>query len=336
MSLASSHEDIISELKNKIYKPLYLLSGEESYFIDKVVDYIEDNVLTEDEKSFNLTVIYGKDADVRQIDSIAKRYPMMSNYQVVIIKEAQDLKGINDLVFYAEKPLKSTILVVSYKHKEIDARGKLYKTFEKNGTVLKSKRLYENQVPNWIVSCLKTKGMNIKPEAATMISDFLGTDLSKVENELNKLQILLPPGTTITPDHVEKNIGISKDYNVFELMNAIGSRNILKANKIINYFGENTKENPPVLIIDRMYVFFTQLLKIHALGPQADRKAIATELGINEFFAKDYITGKNNFPIMKIINNISTLREFDLKSKGLGGEMTPGQLLKELTFKILH
>jgi len=332
----TSHEDIINELKNKIYRPVYLLMGEEPYFIDKIVDYIEDNVLTEDEKSFNQTVVYGKDADVRSIDAMSKRFPMMSNYQVVIVKEAQDLKGIGELAFYAEKPLKSTILVLSYKYKDLEKSNKFYKAVDKNGVVFQSKKLYDNKIPAWITSQLKNKSLNIKPEAAAMMSEFIGADLCKIENELNKLEILLPKGSTITPEHVEKNIGINKDYNVFEFNNAIGAKNILKANKIATYFGENPKENPPIVVIDRLYTFFTQILRVHVLGDKADNRAIASELGINEYFVKDFLIAKRNYSLPKVTAVISLLREYDLKGKGVGGEISEKDLLRELAFKIMH
>jgi len=329
------YDQLIADLKNKIYKPIYLLTGDESYYIDKVIDYIEGNVLTEAEKSFNMTVLYGKDTDVRTVDSAAKRFPMMSNYQLVVVKEAHEMKDIESLSFYAEKPLKSTILVIVYKYKSLDKRKKLYKLIEKTGVILESPKLYDNKIPAWITSYLAEKKMNIKPEALAMLSEFLGTDLGKIANELNKLAILLPEGTTITPDHVEKNIGVSKDYNIFELQKALGYKDVLKANRIVNYFEHNNKDAPMVVIISSLFTYFSQLLKIHSLKDNS-QGAIASALGINPYFVKDYLPAKNNYPLMKVIYIISLLREFDLKAKGVNSTASEDQLLKELTFKILH
>jgi len=330
-----TYEQLIADLQNKIYKPIYLLTGEESYYIDKVLDFIEENILDEAEKSFNMTVVYGKDTDSRTVDSAAKRFPMMSNYQLVIVKEAHEMKDIENLAFYAEKPLKSTILVIVYKYKALDKRKKLYKLIEKSGVIFESPKLYDNKIPAWITSYLAEKKLSIRPEASVMLSEFLGTDLGKIANELNKLAILLPEGTTVTPDHVEKNIGISKDYNVFELQKALGMKDILKTNRIVNYFEHNNKDAPMVVIVSSLFTYFSQLLKVHSLK-DGSQSAIASALGINPYFVKDYLTAKTNYPLVKVIYIISLLREFDLKSKGVNSTASEGQLLKELTFKILH
>lgn len=330
-----TYDQLLADLKNKIYKPVYLLSGEEVYYIDKILEYIEEHILDEAEKSFNMTVLYGKDSDVRTIDAAAKRFPMMSNYQLVIVKEAQDLKDIDNLSYYIEKPLKSTILVIVHKYKAFDKRKKLYKLIEKTGVIFESPKMYENKIPAWIDSYMIGLKRTIKPEAAVMLSEYLGTDLGKIANELNKLAILLPEGTTITPEHIERNIGISKDYNVFEFQKAIGQKDVLKANRIVNYFEHNNKEAPLVVIVSNLFSFFSNLLLVHSLK-DLSQNSIASALGISPFFVKDYISAKNHYPIMKVINIISLLREFDLKSKGINSSTSEGQLLKELTFKILH
>jgi len=296
---------------------------------------MEEHILDEAEKSFNMTVAYGKETDARTVDLNAKRFPMMSNYQLIIIKEAHEMKDIEDLAYYAERPLKSTILVIVYKYKTLDKRKKLYKCIEKNGVVFDSPKVPEYKIPAWITSYLAEKKMAITPEASVMMSEYLGNELGKIANELNKLAILLPPGTTINPDHIERNIGISKDYNVFELQKAIGQKDILKANRIVNYFGHNPKDHPAVVVIGTLFTYFSQVLKLHSLK-DTSKNNVAAALGINPYFVQDYFTAKNNYPLVKVIYIISLLREFDLKSKGVNSTASEGQLLKELIFRMMH
>lgn len=330
-------EEILSQLKNKVYNPVYFLMGEETYFIDIISDYIADNVLDEAEKSFNQTIFYGKDSDINTIINSARRYPMMTQYQVVIIKEAQLLKDIDNLIYYVEKPLPSTILVVCYKYGTLDKRKKLYTALTKNAIVLESSKLYEDQIPSWIGSYVKARKCSIETPAAHMMVEFLGDDLSKIANELDKLIITLPTeNRIISPAHIEKNIGISKDYNNFELQKALIQKDILKANRIVNYFSQNQNLNPITLTIGILFSFFSKLLLYHTLADKSQKNA-ATVLKIRPFFVKDYELASKRYSLKKTTDIISCLREYDLKSKGVNNTSTPaGELLKELVFKILH
>ncbi|WJJ95580.1 DNA polymerase III subunit delta [Algibacter luteus] len=330
-------KQLVSDIKSKNLKPIYFLMGEESYYIDKISDFIEDNVLAEEERGFNQMVLYGRDVTVEDIVGNAKRYPMMAEHQVVIVKEAQDLsRTIEKLASYAESPQPSTVLVINYKYKKIDKRKSLYKAIKKTGIVFESKKLYDNQVADWIRRVLSPQNYTITPKAAQMLVEFLGTDLSKISNELEKLQIILPEGTQITPDHIEENIGISKDYNNFELRKAIGERNALKAYKIVNYFADNPKENPMVVTVSLLFSFFSQLLHFHGLADKSPRN-VASALKINPYFVNEYITAARNFPMRKVSAVVSALREFDVKSKGVGSNAVPqGDLLKELLVRIFN
>ena len=316
-------KQLVTDIKNKNLKPIYFLMGEEAYYIDKISDFIEDNVLTEEERGFNQMVLYGRDVSVDDIVSNAKRYPMMAEYQVVIVKEAQDLsRSIEKLVDYAKQPQPSTILVINYKYKTIDKRKSLYKELKKTGVVYESKKLYENQVADWIRRVLSGQEYTIAPKAAQMLVEFLGTDLGKINNELEKLQIILPKGTQISPEHIEENIGISKDYNNFELRKAIGERNVLKAHQIVNYFAENPKDNPMVVTVSLLFNFFSQLLHFHGLNDKSPR-SVASALKINPYFVNEYIEAARNFPMKKVSSVVATLRDFDVKSKGVGANPVP-------------
>ncbi|MEC3907951.1 DNA polymerase III subunit delta [Tamlana sp. 2201CG12-4] len=330
-------KQLVTDIKNGKLKPIYFLMGEEPYYIDKISDFIESTVLTEAEKGFNQMLLYGRDITVEDIVSNAKRYPMMAEHQVVIVKEAQDLsRTIEKLAKYAENPQPTTVLVINYKYKKIDKRKALYKTIKKNGVVYESKKLYENQVADWIRRVLSPKQYSITPKAAQMLVEFLGTDLSKINNELEKLQIILPQGTQISPEHIEENIGISKDYNNFELRKAIGERNTVKAHKIVNYFAENPKDNPMVVTVSLLFNFFSQLLHFHGLKDKSPR-SVASALKVNPYFVNEYIVAAKNFPMRKVSLIVSALREFDVKSKGVGANAVPqGDLLKELLIRILN
>lgn len=328
---------IVNDIKAGNIKPIYFLMGEESYYIDKLSDYIEGNVLTEDEKGFNQTVLYGRDVTIEDIVSTAKRYPMMAERQVVIVKEVQDLsRTIDKLESYAENPMPSTVLVICYKYKTLDKRKKVTKLLAKNGIVYESKKLYENQVGDWIKRVLAGKKYSIEPKANAMLVQFLGTDLSKINNELEKLQIILPKGSTITPHHIEENIGFSKDFNVFELRKAIGDRNQLRAYTIADNFAQNPKDNPIVMTTSLVFSFFVQLLKYHGLKDKNPKNA-ATALGVNPFFLKDYDVAIKNYPMRKVSQIVTSLREVDVKSKGVGANALPqSDLLREMLFKIFN
>lgn len=329
-------KQIVSDIENGHIKPIYFLMGEEPYYIDRISEFIEKKVLNEEEQGFNQMVLYGRDVSVEDIVSHAKRYPMMADRQVIIVKEAQDLsRTIENLVGYASNPQPTTVLVINYKYKKIDKRKALYKAINKTGVIYESKKLYENQVADWIRRVLASKKYTVNPKAAQMLVEFLGTDLSKINNELEKLQGILPLGSVITPEVIEENIGISKDYNNFELVKAIGERNALKAHKIIRYFAENPKDNPMVVTITTLFNFFSQLLNFHGLNDKSNRN-VASELKINPYFVNEYITAARNYPMKKVSNVISTLREFDVKSKGVGSNaVAQGDLLKELLVKII-
>jgi len=331
------YSQIIADLKNKKYSPVYFFEGEEPFFMDRISDFILENVLTEDEKGFNQSILYGKDLSLDSIMTAAKRFPMMAERQVVVIREAQNIKNIEDLSHYVEKPMRSTILVFNYKYKTIDKRKKLYKALQKNGVYLESKPLYENKIPAWISEYLKEKNLGIDPRAAQMITDFVGSDLQRIVNELEKVTISLVPGTSIMPEDVEKNIGISKEFNTFELQNALGNKDILKSNRIINYFIDNEKLHPLTVIIGMLVTYFRKLLIYHSIENKNDRTAVAQKLGVNPFFINDYASAARNYSLDKAVLIISMMREYDLRSKGArGGTTSNGDLLRELVFKILH
>jgi DNA polymerase-3 subunit delta len=332
-----SINQIVSDIKQGNIKPIYFLMGEESYYIDKIADYIEKNVLTEEEKGFNQMVLYGRDVTVEDIISNAKRFPMMAERQVVIIKEAQDLsRTIENLVAYAENPQPSTVLVICYKYKTLDKRKKLSKIIGKNGLLFESKKLYENQVGDWIRRMLSGKSYKIEPKATLMLIEFLGTDLSKINNELEKLMLILPKDSLISPSHIEENIGISKDFNNFELRKAVGAKQIVKANQIVNYFAQNPRNNPLVMTISLLNSFFTQLLIYHGLKNKT-KSNVASALKVNPYFVGDYDTAARNYPMRKVSRIISLLRDADMKSKGVGAtNLNQGDILKELLFKMMH
>ncbi|MGG8495534.1 DNA polymerase III subunit delta [Tenacibaculum sp. TC6] len=328
---------IINDIKNGTIKPIYFLMGEEPYYIDRISEYIENNVLDESEKGFNQMVMYGRDVAIEEIVAAAKRFPMMAEYQVIIVKEAQDLsRTIDKIEAYANQPQPTTVLVFNYKYKKLDKRKKAYKAIAKNGLIFESAKLYENQVADWIRKVLGNKRFNIEPKAAQMLVEFLGTDLSKISNELNKLVSILPAETIINPTHIEENIGISKDFNNFELRKAVGQKEIVKANRIINYFAQNPKNNPLVMTISLLNSFFTQLLLYHGLKDKS-KGSVAKALGVNPYFVDDYVTAAKNYPMRKVSQIIGLLRDADVKSKGVGANALPqADILKELLFKILH
>ena len=331
-------EQIMNDLKKGNYYPIYFLMGEESYFIDQITSYIEQNAIEESQKAFNQTIIYGKDSSVREIINTAKRFPMMADHMVVIVKEAQNLKNIEDFKFYVEKPQKSTILVINYKYKTLDKRKSLYKLLQKSGdsVVFESKKLYDNQIPRWISKYLKEKGYKIDPVAQQLLTEHLGTDLNKIANELDKLTILLPKGSTIDTKIIEQNVGISKDFNTFELQRAIGERNFSKVFLITEYFADNPKAAPFVVVLSSLYYYFAKILKVH-YAPRKDKNSLAKTLGIHPFFVPEYQRAAQNFPPHKIAKIIKILREYDLRNKGVNNASTPaGELLKEMMFKILY
>ena len=328
-------KQIVANIRNGNIKPIYFLFGEEPYYIDKISQFIEKNVLTEEEKGFNQMVLYGKEASIDEIVGNAKRYPMMAERQVVIVKEAQELsRTIEQLVDYAENPQPTTVLVLCYKYKKLDKRKKLYKSVGKYGVLFESKKLYENQVSEWLRKVLHGKGYSISHKAAIVLVEYLGTDLSRISKELDKLTLVLPKESQITPADIEEHIGISKDYNNFELKKAIGERDVLKATRIVNYFAQNPKDNPFVLTVSLLHNFFSQLLQYHGLNDHSP-KNVASALRVNPYFVGEYQIAAKNYPMKKVSSIVSHLREMDLKGKGVGATAIPqADLLKELIAKI--
>ena len=334
-----SYEQIIGDINRKIFYPIYFLTGEEPHFIDKISKLIETTVLSEDEKEFNQIIVYGRDILPNQIIQMAREYPVFGNYRVIIVREAQDIKQIEKdklLLAYLEKPVPTTLLVFDYKYKKVDGRTSFVQLLKKNGVFFESKKLYDNQIPKWIEGTIRGMGYQINPEAMMLLSENLGTDLSKIENELKKLVINIDKNTEITPDIVEKNIGISKDFNIFELQKALGERNIYKANQIINFFASNPKDNSVVFVIVMLFNYFKRLLIYHTLKDKSD-KNVASKFGINPYFVREIRIASSRYNIAKLRSIISILREYDQKAKGV--ETAPiedGELMKEMIYKILH
>lgn len=338
MAKETTYEAIARDLKNRIYKPVYYLMGEESYYIDKISEYIAQTVLTDEEKEFNLTVVYGSDTDVATIINAAKRYPMMAERQVVIVKEAQQLKNIEELVYYVQKPLQSTILVLCHKNGTIDRRKKLAAEVEKVGVLFESKKLKEAQLPGFITSYLKRKSVGIEPKASEMMAEFVGADLNRMAGELDKLVITLPQGVTrVSPEQIELNIGVSKDYNNYELRSALVAKDVLKANKIIKYFEENPKTNPIQMTLSVLFGFFSNLMLAY-YAPEKTEQGIAAQLGLRSpWQSREYIMAMRQYSGVKVMQIIGEIRYCDARSKGVGNSsLSDGDLLRELIYVILH
>ena len=338
MAKETTYEEIARDLKNRIYKPVYYLMGEESYYIDRISEYIAQTVLNENEKELNQTILYGADTDIATIINAAKRYPMMSKYQVVIVKEAQGVKNIDELSYYLQKPLESTILVLCHKHGVLDRRKKLAAEIEKVGVLFESKKIKDAQLTGFITSYLKRKSIEIEPKASEMMAEFVGTDLSRMAGELEKLIITLPKGQKrITPEQIEQNIGISKDYNNYELRNALIIKDVFKANQIIKYFEENPKTNPLQMTLSVLFNFFSNLMLAY-YAPEKSEQGIAAQLGLKSpWQSKDYLAAMRKYSGVKVMQIIGEIRYCDAKSKGVGNSsLGDGELLRELVYKILH
>ena len=338
MAKETTYEEIARDLKNRVYKPVYYLMGEESYYIDRISDYIAQTVLTEEEREFNQTILYGVDTDVASIINAAKRYPMMSEYQVVIVKEAQNVKKIEELSYYLQKPLMSTILVICHKNGVLDKRKKLAAEISKIGVLFESKKMKDAQLPGFIASYLKRKQVDIEPKASEMMAEFVGTDLNRMAGELDKLIITLPAGSRrITPEQIERNIGVSKDYNNFELRNALLTRDVLKANKIIKYFEENPKTNPIQSTLSVLFGFFSNLMLAY-YAPDKTEQGIANQLSLQPTWkAKEYMAAMRVYSGVKCMQIIGEIRYCDARSKGVdNASISDGDLLRELVYKILY
>ena len=333
-----TYEGIIRELQAKQYRPVYYLMGDEAFYIDKIADYIIDNVLNDTEKEFNQTILYGADVDAATIINAAKRYPMMSEYQVIVVKEAQAVHNMEELVFYLQKPLKSTILVLCHKHGSLDKRKKLAAEIEKVGVLYESKKLKEAQLPAFIAAYIKQKGFDIDQKATAMLAEFVGTDLSRLVGEMEKLIITSSKNSTkITPEQIEKNIGISKDYNNFELRSALVEKDVLKANKIVKYFEENPKTNPIQMTLSLLFGFYSNLMMAY-YAPEKSEQGIAAFLGLKSpWQAREYMAAMRKYSGIKTMQIISEIRTTDAKSKGVeNSSLSDGDLLRELVFRILH
>jgi len=326
---------IISEWKNQIFKPIYWLEGEEEYFIDKVIDYAENEILAKSETGFNLTVFYGKDAEWASVINACRRYPMFADRQVVLLKEAQQMRDIEKLEAYIENPLTSTIFVVSYKEKKVDGRTRLARLLKEKGVVLTTKKLYDNQLPEWTDELVESRGHSISQKALMLLVDHIGNDLSRIENEIDKMLINVGARQTISEEDVEKYVGVSKDFNVFELQASLAARNLPKAVRIIQYFEANPKVAPIQLVLPSLYTFFSRVFMIFGLSSR-DEKTVAASLGVNPFFVKDYIRAAGLYSYPEVERLILLLSEYNLKSIGINNVgATDASLLKEMVVKII-
>jgi len=326
---------IISDWKKGTYKPIYWLEGEEEYFIDKVMKYAESNILNESETGFNLSVFYGKDADWAAVVNACRRYPMFAEKQVVLLKEAQQMRDIERLEVYIENPLASTVFVVSYKEKKVDGRTRLAKLLKEKGVVLTTKKLYDNQLPEWTEELVQSKELNMSQKALMLLVDHIGNDLSRIENEIDKIAINLGKRKGITETDVEQYVGVSKDFNVFELQAALATKNLSKAIQIIQYFEANPKAAPIQLVLPSLYTFFSKVFMIYGLNTR-DEKTIATSLGISPFFIKDYLRTTTVYSYADVEKLLLLLSDYNLKSIGINNSgTTDGSLLKEMVAKMI-
>ena len=330
-------KQLTDSLKAREYAPMYLLTGEENYFIDVASDYFEKNIVDESLRDFDQTVLYGRETDMQTVVSHAKQFPMMSPVKLVLVKEAQEIKlpEWDLLAEYLEHPLEQTVLVFCYRHKNLDKRTRAYKAINSKGCIYERNRLYDNQVPDWIGTFVNQHGHTITQKGSILIAESIGNDLGKIANELSKVLISLKPGEVINEDIIERNIGISKDYNVFELQNAIGRRDVLQCNRIVNHFAANPKDNPIQMVLPSLYNYFIKIMIYHQL---TDKSQAASALKVPPFYVRDYAMAANNYPLGKLASCIGYLNDTDLRCKGIhnAGTVTDGELLKELVFKIIH
>jgi len=329
-------KSLIKDIKAGKFSPVYVLHGDEAYYIDEISDAIQEHALEEHERDFNQSIVYGKEADLLTLISDLRSYPLMSERRLLILKEAQDFKLLEELNAYIENPLSSTVLVICHKYKAIDARKKLLKSAAKVGVIFKSDKVKEYQLVDWTLNMVKAKGFGITSKANMLLVESLGNDLSRIVNEINKLAIFIEPGTTINEVHIEENIGISKDYNIYELANAVAVKDYLKAMKIVNYFDQNLKPGDFIPIYSSLFKFFTQIMRIHFL-PNKSQEAVARALQVHPFVANGLLSSKNNYSPKKIAANIDLLHIYDLKAKGVGNQSMPaGEIMRELVFQLLH
>ncbi len=330
-----SVDKIIVDWKKKTFKPLYWLEGEEEYFIDKVVEYAEHHILNESEASFNLSIFYGKDANWADVLNACRRYPMFAERQVVLLKEAQQMKDIEKLESYIENPLVSTVFVVSYKEKKLDARKKFAKLVKEKGVLITTKKMYERELPGWTQELLQSKGLSITPKGLSLIIDHIGNDLTRIENEIDKLSVNLGKRTSITEEDIEQYIGVSKDYNVFELQAALAVKDLARSIRIIQYFEANPKAGPIQLVLPSLYSFFSKVFMVFGAGT-GDEKTIAASIGVNPYFMKDYMQAARLYTYPEIEKVLLLLHQYNLKSVGVGSINTDdASLMKEMLVKML-
>lgn len=330
-----SVEKIIIDWKKGKFKPVYWFEGEEEYFIDKAIDYAEHNILNESESSFNLSVFYGKDANWADIINACRRYPMFAERQVVVLKEAQQMREVEKLEAYIENPLDSTVFVVSYKEKKLDARKKFAKLIKEKGVLLTTKKIYDSQLPEWTQELLQEKGLTIIQKGLALLIDHIGNDLTRIENEIDKLSVNLGKRKNITEDDIEKYIGVSKDYNVFELQSALAAKDLARSIRIIQYFETNPKAVPIQLILPSLYSFFSKVFMVFGAGT-ADEKEIAAAIGVNPYFMKDYLEAAKLYTYPGIEKALLVLHHYNLKSVGIGNAGAgDGSLLKEMVVKMI-
>ncbi len=329
-------EKILKDWQQKLYKPIYWLEGEEEYFIDQVVRYAEHHILSESEASFNLSIYYGKDAVWSEIVNACMRYPMFAERQVVILKEAQQMKDIAKMEGYIERPLKSTIFVVAYKDKKVDGRSRLAKILKESGGLVTTKKMYDNQLPEWTTELVRSKGYGIQPKALQLLVDHIGNDLSRIDNEVNKLLLNIGSRKTISEDDVERFVGISKEYNSFELQTALARKDLPRAMKIINYFEANPKAGPLMLVLPTLYNLFSKTFMIFGQD-SSDDKAVAATIGVSPFFVKDYLLTARNYGMEGVENALLLLHHYNLRGLGVNdGGSTDASLMKELMAKMMN
>jgi DNA polymerase-3 subunit delta len=330
-----SVEKIIADWKKKAFKPVYWLEGEEEYFIDKAINYAEHHILPEAETAFNLSIFYGKDANWPAVINTCRRYPMFAERQVVLIKEAQQMKDIEKLETYIESPLNSTVLVISYKEKKLDARKKFAKLIKEKGVLVTTKKMYDNQLPEWTQELLQSKGLTISQKGMVLLVDHIGNDLTRIENEIDKISINLGKRTTITEDDIEQYIGVSKDFNVFELQSALAAKDLARSIRIIQYFESNPKAAPIQLVLPSLYSFFSKVFMMFGANT-IDEKALASAIGVNPFFIKDYLKAAKLYTYSGVEKALLLLHNYNLKSVGVGDNGTEdASLLKEMVVKIV-
>lgn len=330
-----SVEKIIAEWQKKVFKPVYWLEGEEEYFIDKVINYAEHNLLPENEASFNLSIFYGRDASWTDIINACRRYPMFADRQVVLLKEAQQMRDIEKLESYVENPLLSTVFVVSYKNKKVDGRTKFAKTLKEKGVLISTKKIYDSQLPEWIQELAESKGLTASAKAVALLADHIGNDLTRIENEIEKISVNLGKRKSITEEDIEEFVGVSKEFNVFELQSALAKKDLAKAIRIIQYFEANPKAAPIQLVLPSLYGFFSKVFMVHGANT-TDEKAIATAIGVNPFFSKDYIQAAKLYGYEEVEKVLLLLHNYNLKSVGVNSAgVEDGSLLKEMATKII-